>query len=129
MDRTIDSFWLRCGAVLAGTAVALGAFGAHALEGRVTPERLEVWRTAVQYQSIHALAMIACALAALRLNTKRMAWSCQLFSMGVLLFSGSLYLLVLLDKPILGAITPFGGVSFLIGWTLFATASTKKVSS
>lgn len=97
-------------------AVATGAFGAHALEGAVTPDRLETWRTGAAYALGHApAALIASALA---------AWSGQraariaaiLFLVGTVLFSGSLYALVLLDLPVMGAVAPLGGASFIAGW-------------
>ena len=98
--------------------VACGAFGSHALRARLTPEMLAVWRTGVEYQFWHALALIAVALLAMSrpgplLNAA--GWS---FAIGVLLFSGSLYALSLSGVRILGAVTPFGGLLFLIGWAL-----------
>ncbi len=108
------------GAVAAGLAVALGAFGAHGLEGRVTPERLETFKTGVLYHLIHALALLAAAWAA----SQWPGWAVQaagyLFAAGIVLFSGSLYLLVLTDTRWLGAVTPFGGVAFIAGWGLLA---------
>lgn len=112
------------GSLLAGLAVALGAFGAHALRGRLPPERLETFETAVRYQLYHALALLAAALA---LGWRPAAtflllagWS---FIAGTLLFSGSLYLLVFTGNRRFGAITPLGGVAFLAGWICLALAS------
>jgi uncharacterized membrane protein YgdD (TMEM256/DUF423 family) len=101
----------RVAALLGATAVAAGAFGAHGLQSHVTPERLETWRTAANYQLLHAVALLALSLS----PTPRPLPS-RLFLAGTLIFSGSLYALVLLDLPILGAITPIGGVCFILGW-------------
>ncbi|MDX1545902.1 MAG: DUF423 domain-containing protein [Rhodothermales bacterium] len=108
------------GAVAAGLGVALGAFGAHGLAGRVTPERLETFRTGVLYHLVHALALLAVAWAAAQWGTWQVAWAGYLFAAGILIFSGSLYLLVLTDTPWLGAVTPLGGLAFLAGWGLLA---------
>jgi len=103
--------------------VALGAFGAHGLRTRLGPEMLAVFETGVRYQMYHALALLVLgALApgiAGRLATAA-GWS---FTAGIVLFSGSLYLLALTDVRILGAITPLGGVAFLIGWACLAYAA------
>jgi uncharacterized membrane protein YgdD (TMEM256/DUF423 family) len=103
----------KVGAVLALLAVALGAFGAHALKEWVTPERLQTFETGVRYQMYHALALLI--MAALPLKNFRAAW---LLLIGTIIFSGSLYLLVLSDIGIFGAITPIGGVVQIIGWVL-----------
>lgn len=106
--------WLRTGAALMFLDVALGAFGAHALKSRLTPEMLAVFETGVRYQAYHALAILL--VAALR-GPDRAAWC---FLGGVVLFSGSLYALALSGVRWLGAVTPFGGLSFLAGWALLA---------
>jgi len=112
--------FLILGAIAAGLAVALGAFGAHGLAGRVTPERLETFKTGVLYHLIHALALLVVSWA----TTQWSGWPVQaagyLFLAGIILFSGSLYVLVLTDTPWLGAVTPFGGLSFIAGWGLLA---------
>jgi uncharacterized membrane protein YgdD (TMEM256/DUF423 family) len=103
------------GAVAGAISVAAGAFGAHALADVVTPERVATFRTGATYGLVHSLAAVAAGLA--RPAAGRFAnvagW---LFLAGVLLFSGSLYALVLLDAPALGAVTPFGGAAFIAGW-------------
>lgn len=104
------------GALLAGTAVALGAFGAHALRGALSPQQLGWWQTAVQYQLWHALALLA--LAALR--PPRAGAIALLLGGGALLFSGSLYLMALTDVRWLGAVTPIGGAAMILGWLFFA---------
>jgi uncharacterized membrane protein YgdD (TMEM256/DUF423 family) len=111
---------------LAFFAVAFGAFGAHALESRVSVARIETWTGAVHYHSLHALAMIALSAA---LNNKHSVWlqrAQAFFVIGVCLFSGSLYLLVLTDTPQLGAITPLGGLSLLAGWVCAFLAAVQK---
>ena len=111
---------------LAFVAVAFGAFGAHALESRVSLARVEIWAVAVHYHSLHALAMIALSAA---LDNKHSVWlqrAQTFFVIGVCLFSGSLYLLVLTDTPQLGAVTPLGGVSLLAGWACAFFAAVQK---
>jgi uncharacterized membrane protein YgdD (TMEM256/DUF423 family) len=105
--------WTVVGALLGFVAVAAGAFGAHGLRGILTPERFETFEVAVRYQMYHALAI----LAAVSLDAPQAAW---LFFAGVVIFSGSLYLLVLTDTRWLGAITPIGGLFFLAGWIALA---------
>ena len=109
-----------CGAVAAGLAVALGAFGAHGLEARLSPARLETYQTGVLYHMVHALGLLAVAWAASQWPGGAVHAAGYLFLAGIVLFSGSLYLLVLTDTPWLGAVTPFGGVAFIAGWGLLA---------
>ena len=97
-------------------AVALGAFGAHGLRGLVGPELLAVWRTAVDYQMFHALALLALAFAPAGSAGGPGSLACWCFAIGVLVFSGSLYLLVLSGQSWLGAITPLGGLCLIAGW-------------
>ena len=118
------------GAVLGGLGVAIGAFGAHGLQGKVTPEMLAVFEVGVRYQMYHALALVLLGLFAGRgpsplplevpPGITPAAW---LFVAGIALFSGSLYALVLTGTRWLGAITPLGGVAFIVGWVLFARAA------
>src|SRR5690606_38081768 len=110
-------------AALAGaTGVALGAFGAHALKAIVEPAALETWRTAVLYHLVHALALLAVALAWPVLPQRALRLAGALMLAGILLFSGSLYLLVLTGVRVLGAITPVGGAAFIAAWALLAWA-------
>ena len=102
------------GAALGGLGVVLGAFGAHALRARVSPEMLEVYRTGVLYQLFHALALLA--LAGLRERVRRPTLVAALFGGGVLIFSGSLYLLAITGTRAWGAVTPVGGVALIAGW-------------
>jgi uncharacterized membrane protein YgdD (TMEM256/DUF423 family) len=104
-------------------AVALGAFGAHALKGRLTPDLAAVWQTAVSYHAWHALGLLAVGVLMLQWPSRGLlgiaAW---LFFAGIVLFSGSLYALALTGMRGLGAVTPFGGVAFLAGWALVVAA-------
>ena len=115
---------LRLGAALAAVGVALGAFGAHGLRSLVTAERLAVFETGVRYHLVHALAVLAAAGAAhVAPQAAGPRWAGGLFAVGVLLFSGSLYLLVWTGVTTWGAVTPIGGLAFLAGW--IALASTR----
>lgn len=107
-------FWTRVGAVAMLLAVALGAFAAHGLKPRLSPEMMTVFETGVRYHVYHALALLA--LAALR-GPDRAGWC---FLAGIVLFSGSLYLLALTGERRLGMITPVGGLLFLAGWLVLA---------
>lgn len=111
-------FFLSAGAFFAGLGVVLGAFGAHTLEGRVTPDRLEVFETGVRYQIYHALALLIVAWICSQTTAWQASWSGYLFITGILIFSGSLYLLVLTDTSWLGAVTPIGGLTLIAGWIL-----------
>lgn len=98
------------------TGVALGAFAAHGLKSRLGADYLAVFQTGVQYQLIHALALFGVALLALHAPSRLLTAAGGLFVLGVLLFSGSLYLLTLTGMSKLGIITPIGGTAFLAGW-------------
>jgi len=111
------------GAVNALLSVAAGAFGAHALKGRLVPELLSVFETGARYQMYHALGMVAVGLLASRLASPLLAAAGWAMLAGIVLFSGSLYGLALSGIRGLGAITPLGGVAFLVGWALFAVAA------
>jgi uncharacterized membrane protein YgdD (TMEM256/DUF423 family) len=97
-------------------SVALGAFAAHGLENRVSENFLDVFNTAAEYQMTHALALVLVSILMLQVSSRSLLVSAWAFSLGLILFPGSLYLLVLLDFPALGALTPVGGVAFLTGW-------------
>ena len=108
-------------------AVALGAFGAHGLQKIVTPAQLTVWHTGVQYQMYHSLALLAIALLANGIINPSIAqWAAWSFVIGILLFSGSLYAIVLFGVRNLGMITPIGGIFFLIGWVLLVISALKR---
>lgn len=109
------------GSVLAFLAVALGAFGAHALRDFLQQtQRMHVYEKAVHYQMFHALGLIMVALLGFQFPNFKTDWISTFFFLGILFFSGSLYLLCMTEVRWLGAITPFGGTSFLIGWGLLA---------
>jgi len=114
------------GAINAFLAVALGAFGAHGLEGRVEQKYLEIWKTGVTYQMFHAsgLLIVGVLLGRLPANTL-LSWSGWMMLIGIILFSGSLYVMTLTKISILGAITPLGGLSFLAAWILIVVAAVK----
>ena len=118
MSRT---FWM-LGCAFALLGVAAGAFGAHALRARLDAPALAVWETAARYQLFHALALLAVALAASRWPAPGWAAAGWLFVAGTVVFSGSLYLLVLTGTRWLGAVTPLGGLCLLAGWAMLAWA-------
>lgn len=104
------------GAGLAFAAVALGAFGAHALRARVGPDLLVTFETGVRYHMYHALALLACAWMQEHWGSPPIAWAGWLFVAGIVVFSGSLYMLTLSGQRWWGAVTPLGGLAFLAGW-------------
>ena len=117
MDRT----FLLIGAIFGFLGVAFGAFGAHALRSRLSPEMLAVFETGVRYQMYHAFAVLIVAAAIGHIgNARLLVIAGWFFFVGILLFSGSLYALTLTSVTILGAITPVGGLLFLIGWACLA---------
>jgi uncharacterized membrane protein YgdD (TMEM256/DUF423 family) len=109
------------GALLAALAVILGAFGAHGLKEILQVREMAVYQTAVQYHFFHALGLILISISGIQ-----SPWSARLMLLGIALFSGSLYLLVLTGFTKLGIITPFGGTAFIIAWLLFAWGAWKK---
>lgn len=108
------------GSVFAFLAVALGAFGAHALQTRLEPRDLETFEIGVRYQMYHALALLLLAVLLGRFPGGLGVWAGWAFVAGILVFSGSLYLLVLTGVRGLGAVTPIGGLGLLVGWILLA---------
>jgi len=107
--------WVRWAALLAGLAVVFGAFGAHALRDRVPASDLEIWRTGAFYHLVHAIAMMALALHARAPRITLILWT-----LGIIVFSGSLYTLVLSGTRVWGAITPLGGLCLIAGWLRLA---------
>lgn len=121
-------FFIIAGAINAAIAVAFGAFGAHALKDRLSEHYLAVWETAVQYQMFHAIGLIVVGIlmsSALLGPSSALSWSGYLLLAGVIIFSGSLYVLSLSGIGILGAITPIGGVAFIAGWIMLIIAAVK----
>ena len=105
------------------SGVALGAFAAHGLKSRLTADYLAIFQTGTHYQLIHALALLAVALLSIHLPGRLLNAAGWLFTLGIVLFSGSLYLLTLTGISKLGIITPFGGLSFLAGWLCLGLAA------
>jgi len=116
----LDRLFVLLGALSAFIGVAAGAFGAHALKARLAPDLLAVFDTGARYQLVHALALLAVAWACERWPGTPMRWAGWCFVIGTVLFSGSLYALALTGARALGAVTPFGGAAFLLGWALLA---------
>lgn len=105
------------------TGVALGAFAAHGLKARLSAEYLAIFHTGVTYQLVHTLALFGVALLAVHLPGRLVTWAGVAFVIGIVLFSGSLYLLTLTGIGKLGIITPLGGVAFLVGWLCLGLAA------
>ena len=122
MERTFAVL----GALLACLAVGAGAFGAHGLRGRLTPELLDVFETAARYQMYHALALLVVAWAVQQWPGALPRAAGWLFVAGIVVFSGSLYTLVLSGQRWLGAVTPLGGVAFLAGWACLLAAALRR---
>jgi len=119
MDRT----FMFVGALMGFVGVGLGAFGAHALRGRLSPDMLAVFETGVRYQMYHAIALLAVAVLISRAEGRAVLIAGWSFIAGILIFSGSLYALALTGVTMLGAITPIGGLAFLAGWVALAIAA------
>lgn len=114
---------LPIGAFLGLLAVVFGAFGAHALRARLSPEMLAIWKTANEYHFYHALALVLVGLCARTLKLPGLDVAAGCFVAGILVFSGSLYVLALTETRWLGAITPIGGLLMIAGWAWFAWAA------
>lgn len=119
--------WTAIGAWSLALAVAIGAFGAHVLRGRLDDYSISVYERAVFYHFVHALGiLIVAALASAGVLRQRASvWVCRLLAIGIVLFSGSLYALALTGNKMLGAITPFGGVSFISAWVALAITAAR----
>jgi uncharacterized membrane protein YgdD (TMEM256/DUF423 family) len=111
--------WIRVAGVLGFLGVALGAFGAHMLKSRLSPDMLAIWQTAVLYHLIHAGVLFALALYG-RTSGADIRFGAFAFAAGIVVFSGSLYTLALTGIKVLGAVTPLGGLAFLAGWAWVA---------
>src|SRR5712671_5572966 len=117
--------WLLVGAVNGFLAVAAGAFAAHGLEAYVAPRALEIFQTGAHYHLTHALAIVATSLISRPEAAPRANLAAWLFTVGIALFSGSLYFMVLTGSNAFGLITPVGGVLLLAGWAVLAMAALK----
>lgn len=120
-------------AFFGAAAVMLGAFGAHALKGMLSDDRLQTWHTGVEYQVYHALALLAVSILIRSHDNRLYAWAARFFTTGIFLFSGSLYLLasrnlIGMENDLwMGALTPIGGLCFIAGWmALFLGAVRQK---
>jgi uncharacterized membrane protein YgdD (TMEM256/DUF423 family) len=128
MSSVRSIFW---GALVLALAVGLGAFGAHALKSVVTPPQLSTFQTAVQYQFFHGMALILVGLLYRQKSSRRLKQAGLAFILGLVFFCGSLYAITLgsftrFDLKWVGAITPLGGISFMVGWVLVALTFSKK---
>lgn len=126
MGKTATWF-IMLGAFFAFASVAAGAFGAHALRAILEPHQLAVFETAARYQMYHALALIALGSLASQAPDAHLTRAAWLFVLGILLFSGSLYIVATLGIGWVGAITPIGGVAFLAGWALVLLTSWRRL--
>jgi len=124
--------YLKTAAILAALSVALGAFAAHTLKETISNYALEIFETAVKYQFYHVFALIAAGIIYKEYPNKLVNWSGKLFIAGIILFSGSLYVLTAIKAAVLpgynwiGVITPFGGLSFILGWFFLFIGISKK---
>ncbi|MBW2242796.1 MAG: DUF423 domain-containing protein [Deltaproteobacteria bacterium] len=107
--------WITIASLLGASGVVLGAFGAHALKARLTPESLASWNTAVEYHLLHAVVLLVLALTASNGGLSA-PWAMKLFSAGIVFFSGSIYVLVLGGPRWVGPITPVGGICLIAAW-------------
>jgi uncharacterized membrane protein YgdD (TMEM256/DUF423 family) len=115
----VAKLFISTGAILAALSIILGAFGAHGLRIKLEPRMLEVWQTGVDYHMYHALGLILIGILSHQIgNSALIKWSGGLMFIGILFFSGSLYLLALTGLRWLGAMAPLGGISFIVSWLL-----------
>jgi uncharacterized membrane protein YgdD (TMEM256/DUF423 family) len=109
--------------LLLAVATVFGAFGAHGLKGHLSPERLQVYETAVRYHFLHALGLLGVGLALRSMDSGVLRMAAVLITLGIVLFSGSLYALTFDGPRLLGVVTPIGGVALIAGWLAFAAAA------
>ena len=127
---SLARLFITLGSANAALAVMFGAFGAHALKARLSPQMLEVYHTAAQYHFYHALGMIAVGLLATQIQpSTALRLSGLLMLVGIVLFCGSLYLLAITGTTWLGAITPLGGLAFIAAWIALAVAALRATAS
>jgi uncharacterized membrane protein YgdD (TMEM256/DUF423 family) len=120
-----DERLLAIGGILAGLGVAAGAFATHGLKHGLAPDMLEAFQTGAHYQLLHAIAIVAVAGAMSHFHRSRLRAACWLFIAGIVLFSGSLYVLALTGNAAFGMVTPLGGIAFLAGWVMVAAGAKK----
>jgi len=116
------NFWITCGALANALGVALGAFGAHFFKTRLAAQELITYETSVRYLLIHAMALLALGLLSMRLENFSLKLAGWLFVAGIILFCGSLFLLITTKIKLFGAITPLGGLCFISAWLLIASS-------
>ena len=120
---------IAAGAVFMALAVVFGAFGAHIVQDMLTPDRFEVYKTGVEYHFYHSLGLLLIGVIMMKMPGNRwLVWSGYSLMAGILIFSGSLYVLTLTDTGWLGAVTPLGGVAFILGWIFLAVGVLKADS-
>jgi len=125
--KFMNRFSLISGAVFGFLTVAIGAFGAHGLKGILEANnRLATFETAVQYQSFHALALLLLGILAMKMDNNLLSYAAYMFTIGTIIFSGSLYALSITNVSFWGAITPIGGLLYLIGWGLLMVGILKS---
>ena len=123
MSKTI----LMTAALLMALAVAIGAFGAHGLKSHLSEEMMQIYKTGVEYHFYHALGLLLVGVLSLSIPSGWLNWSAILLTAGIILFSGSLYVLAVTGIKWMGAVTPVGGLSFIAGWVLLLVAVWKKL--
>ena len=114
----MGKFWFGTGCLMAGLGVSAGAFGTHALKQHFSADLLVIFETGVRYQMYHALGLIAVGLAMDRWPCRTLHWTARFWLIGIVLFSGTLYMICLTNIQALGTVAPFGGACFLVGWIL-----------
>lgn len=119
--------FLLIGSIVMALSVAIGAFGAHGLEPKISEKLMKNYQTGVQYHMIHGIGILIVGLIALKITSSQLHAAGWSFLIGIILFSGSLYAMALTGVTKLGAITPIGGVSFIVGWILLGIAVTKAL--
>ncbi|MBA2423555.1 MAG: DUF423 domain-containing protein [Chitinophagales bacterium] len=123
----MEKRFLIAGSIFGGIAVALGAFGAHALKNMLSEQNLRIFHTAVEYQFYHALALLITGIVGGKIRNKQINWSGNLFIAGIILFSGSLYCLSAFENlSWVGMLTPVGGLCLITGWLMLFLSSLKK---
>ncbi len=121
MDKLL---WIRLTALSGAIAVLLGAFAAHSMKETLTPQMLDIYQTGVLYHFIHTVALLGAL--GLPLSERSLHWAARCFMLGIVLFSGSLYLIATSELSILGIVTPIGGSAFIVGWLLLFTATSAE---
>jgi uncharacterized membrane protein YgdD (TMEM256/DUF423 family) len=123
MSKTI----LMTASILLAVAVAVGAFGAHGLKAHLSEAMLQTWKTGVEYHFYHALGLLLIGVLSVSMPTNLLNWSALFLFAGIVLFSGSLYILAITGIKWIGAITPLGGLCYIVGWVLLFVAVFKKL--